>query len=67
MPEAKDYNGNIFTVGDKVIIMEPKYRNFVECEVLKITEKMTELSYYKRARIHTTKQFHDQVIRKESE
>ena len=65
METAKDYNGNSFSVGDNVIIMEPKYRNFVDCVVTRITEKMTHLTYEKQGRTQTTKQFHSQIIRKE--
>lgn len=36
----KDYCSQELKVGDQVIIIQPHYKNFIDGQIIKITEKM---------------------------
>lgn len=41
----KDYFGNELQIGDKIVMIEPNYRNFVTGKILKFTPKNIQVEY----------------------
>lgn len=60
----KDFCNQEFKINDKVIIIQPHYRNFVEGKIIKITKKMVVVEYHYQGRNHQVKQFFHQIIKK---
>jgi len=60
----KDYLGEPLYVGDKVIFVELRYRNFHKGVISKITDKMVIIDH-ERTNAYTdqTRQLHSQVIK----
>lgn len=61
----KDFLGNEVKVGDIVITTELRYRNFIKCEVMKITNRMVFITRLDAEgyKAREFKQFHDQTIK----
>lgn len=60
---ARDFLGNVFNVGDTVLIIEPGYRNMVKAKVIRLTDKMAFLTYNRGQGYESEiKQFHYQVV-----
>lgn len=60
----KDFIGQDFKLNDKVIIIQPRYKNFIEGKIIKITKKMVVVEYEYQERTHQVKQFFHQIIKK---
>ena len=59
----KDYVGNELAVGDEVILVMPRYREFVKGKIIKMTEKTVFLKYVDGNYEYEVKQTPRQLIK----
>lgn len=61
--KAKDFLGNDLEIGDLVVFMEVKYRNFKKGKIISISTKMLVIDDGSSNFYPTSKQRHNQVIK----
>ena len=59
----KDFLGNNLEVGDEVVCIQKDYKNLIEGQITKITDKTILVEYVFQRRIREVKRTRDQVVR----
>jgi len=59
----KDFFQQPLNVGDRVVIMKPKYRDLTPATIVSMGRKKATLKYMHQGREETTTQFYNQIIK----